>query len=106
VILADDSKPFDSPQDDVEPPIVQALRVRDDAAAPDGIHRRTPLVVALPARPQQHHADHPIRVERVGHHVAIARLEDVERLKDVREKHDIGEGKNRQKLRHRRLSIW
>ena len=85
VIFLEDPEPLEAAQHDVVAAVGQPLDVRDDAAAADRIDRRPSLVVVLPARPQQHHADHPVAGERVGHHLPVPRLEDVQRQKDVRE---------------------
>src|SRR2546425_9635976 len=37
-----------------------------------------------------------VAVENVPHHLAIARLEDVERQRHLREENDVGEGKQRE----------
>ena len=89
-ILLDDPEPFDAPEHDVVPAVLQPLGVRDDAAAANRIHRRLPLVIALPAGFQKHHAEHSIAGERVPDHLAIARLEDMERQEHVRKKDDVG----------------
>ena len=79
VVLAGDPELLEAAQHDVVAAVGEPLDVRDDARAADRVDRRPPLVVALPPGPQQHHADHAIAVERVGHHLAVARLEDVQR---------------------------
>jgi hypothetical protein len=93
-ILVDDAEAFEPAQHDVEAAVGQRFDVRDDAAAADRIHRRRALVVAVPARPQQHHADHAVAGHRVRHHLAISRLEDVQREKDVGEEHNVRQRKS------------
>jgi hypothetical protein len=66
-------------QRDVESPVGQRLGVRDQPGAADGVDRRPSLVLGLESRLQQHHPDDPVVVQRVAHHRAIARLENVQR---------------------------
>jgi hypothetical protein len=89
MFLLDDPEPLYAAQDDVVAAVAQLLVMRDHPAAADRIDRRPPFVVALPAGAQQHHPDHPIALDGVGDHLPVARLEDVERQKDVREEHDV-----------------
>ena len=100
MILLDDPEPLHPAQDDVVAAVRQPLVVRQHAAAADRIDRRPPLVIAIPSRPQQHHPDHAVAGERIGDHLAIARLEDVERQEHVGEEDDVRKGKQRQKIRH------
>ena len=76
-------------------PSGERLGVGDDAGASDGEHRRPPLVVRLVSRLQQHHPDDPVARERVAHHRPVARLEDVQRQKHVREEDDVRQWEER-----------
>ena len=65
------------------------------AGAADRVDRRPPLVVGLPARSEQHHADDPVALQRLFHHLPVARLEDVQREHGAGEEDDVGEWKDR-----------
>ena len=82
-ILVRHAELFDPAQHDVVAAVVERLGMRDDAGTANRVDRRPALVVSLVARPQQHHADNPIAAQRVAHHLAISRLEDVQRQKHV-----------------------
>ena len=97
-ILLDDAEPFEAAQHDVVAAVGQPLDMRHDAAAADGVNRWPPLVVLVPARPQQHHPDQPVARHGVGHHLAIARFEDVQRQEDIGEEDDVRQRKQGQKI--------
>jgi hypothetical protein len=59
--------------------VLETLGVRDQARAAGCVDRRTAVVVVLVSVPQQHHADDPIAGQRFRDHLAIPRLEDVQR---------------------------
>ena len=63
--------------------------MRDQPSAADPVDRRPSLVLRLESRLQQRHPDDPVIVQRVTHHLAIARLEDVERQVDARKQHGV-----------------
>ena len=84
-VLAGDAELLDAAQHDVVAAVGERLGVGDHAGAADREDRRPALVVRLVARLQQHHADDAIALQRVGHHRAVARLEDVQRQEHVRE---------------------
>ena len=102
MILLDDPEAFEPAQDEVVAAVGQPLDVGQHAAAADRIDRRPSLVVPVPSRPQQHHPDHAIAGQRVGDHVAVARLEDVQRQEHVGEEDDVGQREQRQQVRHNR----
>jgi hypothetical protein len=62
--------------------------MRDDARAPDGKYTRSFFLAKFPSGLQQHHPDDPIPCERIGEHLSIARLKDVQGQQHVREEHD------------------
>ncbi len=100
VVFLQHAESLHAAQDHVVAAVAQALEMRDDPAAADRIHRRAPFVVVLPARFEQHHADHVIAAQRVSHHVAIALLEDMQRQKDIREEDDARQRKQREQISH------
>jgi len=104
-ILVDDTEAFEPAQHDVEAAVGERFDVGDDAAAADRIHRRRALVVAVPARPQQHHADQAVAGHGIRHHLAIPRLENVQREKHVGEEHDVRQWEQRKQVRHVRVSL-
>ena len=57
------------------------------------------MVLVLPVAAEQHHADEARTGERVAHHGAIARLEDVQRQRHVRKEDDVGQRKDRNEAR-------
>ena len=67
----------------------------DHAGAADRVDRRPPVVIRLPAGPQQHHPDDPIAAQRLRHHLPVARLEDVQRQEDVGKEHHVRQRENR-----------
>ena len=79
------------PEVTADPAAWKPLHVSDDAAAADRVHGRASLVIVFPPRLQQHHPDHAIARDRVGHHLAVPRFEDVERQEHVGEEHNVGE---------------
>ena len=96
IVFRDDPEPFDAAQNHVVAAVRQALDVGHHAAAADRVHRRASLVLALPARPQQHHPNHAIAGFPVRDHFAISRLEDMQRQKHVRKEDDVRKGKEGQ----------
>ena len=56
----------------------------------------------LPSRTQQDHADHPRAGQGVRDHLAVARLEDVERERDLRKEHDVRQREQRDDRRNGR----
>jgi len=78
VILLEDPEALDPPQHDVVAPVRKPFDMREDAAAADGEHGRPAFVVALEPRAQEHHSNHSIAGNRVGDHVAIPGLENVQ----------------------------
>lgn len=76
--------------------------LRDEARAADREHRRIPGHLAQRVAAHRDHADAPLARDRVGHHGAIARLEDVQRRRAVGEKRWAREREDRQRKGHRR----
>ena len=52
-------------------------------------------------RPEQHHPDDAIAFQRIRHHRLVARFEDVQRHRHVREEHHVFERKNRDRFGQR-----
>jgi hypothetical protein len=96
VILLPHAELLEPAQHEVVAAIAGPVRVSDEPGAADLVDVRPPFVVPLPPRPQQHHSDNPIAIERVRHHVAVPRLEDVQRQAHIRKQHHIGQRKQRQ----------
>ena len=88
-VWGDDPESFEPAKDDVVAPVRQPLEMCNHAAAPERVDRRSSFVIVFPPRPQQCHADNPIASQRIGDHLAITGLEDVERQKNARKKHDV-----------------
>src|SRR5438874_9910895 len=83
-------------QHDVEPAVVELLDADDLANAADAIERRL-VVVVDPERLD--HADLPGAVDRIVHHLAIARLENVQRELRAGEQDRPGQRENRDSQR-------
>ena len=95
VILAGDAELLQPAQDDVVAAVVVLLGEGDEPGAADRVDRRPSLVIGFPPRAQQHHADDPVAGQRVGDHLPVARLEDVQRQEHVREQHDVRQREDR-----------
>src|SRR4029453_15159193 len=80
--------------------VIQALDVGNDPAAPNRIDGRAALVAPLPLRLEQHHPDQPVALQSVRDHLAIPRLEDVQREEDVRKQHNVREREKREQIEH------
>src|SRR3954447_5396345 len=91
--VADEPEPVGAQQDNVEPAVVQLLDSDDLADAADGVERRL-IIVVKPLRLD--HSDLARAVDRVAHHVAIARFENVQRQLRAREQDRSGQRKDRQ----------
>jgi len=101
---------LETPQHDVVPSVGERIDMRDEPAAPDGIHGRTPRL-HLHARAKQHHPDHPIAGDGIGDHLAVARLEDVQWEEHVRKENNVRQGEEGEKIGHdgvvlRCLGFW
>jgi len=97
VILLEDAKPIDAAKYDIVPAVGELFDVRHHTAAPDRIHGRLPFVIGFPARPQQDHSDQPIVGDSIGHHLAITRLENVQRQEHVWKQDDVWQRKDWEK---------
>ena len=80
-------------QEHVERPVFQPMRRRDATQTGHAVNRRAAVVVGLPARRQRRHRDQPVASQSILKHCPITRLEDVQRLHDVRKEDEIGQGK-------------
>jgi len=69
---------LDPAQDDIGSPILQCLGVADQSCAADRVDRGRLLDIVTPPL-EQDHADDPVSAQRIGQHLAVARLEDVQR---------------------------
>ena len=76
---------------------VDPVRVEQAVSRADRVHRRLPFVMGFPARPQQDHPDQPIVGDRIGHHLTITRLENVQRQEDVWKQDDVWQRKDWEK---------
>ena len=93
----------DAAQHDQVAPVVLRLALLDPAEAADAVDLRVVGVrvldlrdpVVLPGGERLDHADQLLAFERVGHHVAVARLEDVERQQVPRQQQRAGQRKDR-----------
>jgi hypothetical protein len=100
VILPYDADTLHASQDDVVAAVVKALDVGDDAAAPDRKDRRPALVARFPFRLDQHHRNQAVALQDVRDHLAIARLEDVQREEHVRKQHHVREREQGKQVGH------
>jgi len=103
LVFAGDAEAIEAAENDVVAAVWKLFAMRDQSAAPDAVHRRPPFIVGFPPFAEQRHPDHAVGCERVGHHLAVPRLEDVERQKDPGEKHHGGKRKQRQEIGHSKL---
>ena len=76
--LADDPEAMGRPQQQMEAAVGEALVLGDEAGAADLVRRRVARHLARTLGPDRDHPDPAIARERVLHHLAVARLEDVE----------------------------
>src|SRR5581483_3293037 len=97
--LSDQPEPVGAQQDNIVPAVFELLDADQLANATD-IEQRSPIVVIEPMRLD--HRDPPRTVDRVADHLAIARLEDVQRKLRTREQDRSGQGEdwNAQRAAH------
>ena len=88
--IPEEAEPVRAEQDDIEPPVLQFLDSDDLADAADRVERCS-VVVVEPVRLD--HPDPSAPVDRVAHHLAVARLEDVQRKLRAREQNRAGQRK-------------
>jgi len=82
-------------EQDIGAAVRQLLHADDAPHAAHLEHRRIAVVILLPSVLQQGHADALPAHRRVGDHLTVARLENVQGEIGFREKYDVGKGKNR-----------
>ena len=87
LIFAGDAKLHEPAQDDVESSTRQLFDVRNHSGAADRINRRPSSIVRFVSWLQRRHPDDAVTLQRISHHRAIARFEDVQRPRDAREEH-------------------
>jgi len=90
-----DLHPGQPAQPDVEPASRESDLLLDDPGAGQGEEIGAAVVAPLPARPEEGHGDHPVAAQRILHHQAVARLEDVQGERGVRKEDQIGQGEDR-----------
>ena len=78
-LLGQDAEAVHSVQQDVVAAIGEALGLATKPAQPTSKTGGSPAMLVRVLRPHRHHPDASVARERVGGHLAIARLEDVER---------------------------
>jgi hypothetical protein len=100
--LADDAEAMRRAQQEVEAAVGQPLVLRDEAGAADLVRRRIARHLPRSLGPHRDHPDPAVARERVLHHLAIARLEDVERDGALRQQHHVLEREERKPRRHAR----
>ena len=101
-MLLHDAEPREPAQHDVGPAVRQRFVLFDPPRTSLPVDGRTAVVVVLPSRTQQDHADHPRSGQGVRDHLAVARLEDVERKRDLRKQDDVGQREERDDRRNGR----
>ena len=86
--------PLAAQEQEVESAVGQSLVLNDLADTTD-IHDRTGSDHgrAFGCRPNLHHGDQAVAGQRVFGHLAVTRLEDVQREQGVRKQHDVRQGK-------------
>src|SRR5215475_9770485 len=102
-------KPVDAPEFDEEPTLRKFFPLLDVAGTTDFVEvwslifsaRHRPVILLRGKR--LNHAENTIGTQRVLHHSAITRFEDVQRQNRPRQEHDSGQGKHRQSSRQRYL---
>ena len=91
--------PVQALQKDVEAAVEQSLDADQPSDAPNFVDRRIGIILVFPALLQKGHSDTLPPRGGVGHHLAVPRLENVQRYIDLREKHDVGKREHRDALR-------
>ncbi len=83
-VLEIDAKARGPAQDQVVSTVGEPLALLDAPGATHGVDRGPALVVRLPTRLQEHHADDPVAFETVQRHLHVAWLEDMQRHRHLR----------------------
>jgi imidazolonepropionase-like amidohydrolase len=88
---------------DIRAAVRQRLDVGDDSRAADGKHARPGAV--FPSRLEKDHSDHPVSRERIGQHLAVAGLENVQGQQHVRKQDDGRQREDRDDRRNHQCMV-
>src|ERR1017187_1511104 len=93
--FAHDSKLANALEDQIVASVGKLDETADFPRASDLENIRKGVVVALPVALEQRHPDQPVQVGDVGDHLAIARLENMQRYAQPGKQHEVRQRENR-----------
>ena len=93
-LFVEDAEPESRLEEDVVTAVGERRNADNLAQTSDAVDIGIAIVILFPIALEQRHSDQTLVADRVAHHLAVARLEDMQGKLELRKKHYIGKRKN------------